>query len=50
MGTWAGAKFICLGDECEPGNWPAGLLTTEEENIVNEGLDEAKVDPNKGFL
>ncbi len=50
MSTWAGARIICLGDECEPGDWPAGLLTTEEENIVNEGLDEAEVDPDEGFL
>jgi hypothetical protein len=50
MGTWAGARIICLGDECEPGDLPAGLLTTEEENIVNKGLDEAEVDPDEGFF
>ncbi|KAK3175118.1 hypothetical protein OEA41_002364 [Lepraria neglecta] len=50
MGTWAGTRIICLGDYCEPGDLPAGFLTTEEENIVNEGLDEAEMDPDEGFL
>jgi len=50
MGTWAGARIICLGDECKPGDWPAGLLTAKEESVVNEGLDEAEVDPDEGFL
>ena len=50
MGPWAGTRIICLGDESEPGDLPAGFLTTEEENIVNEGLDEAEVDPDEGFL
>ncbi len=49
MSPWAGARIICLGDECGPGDWPAGLLTAEEENVVNGGLDEAKVDPDEGF-
>ncbi|KAI9801752.1 MAG: hypothetical protein M1825_003124 [Sarcosagium campestre] len=39
MGTWAGVRTICLGDDCEPSDLPAGLLTTEEEDAVNEGLD-----------
>lgn len=50
MGTWAGARIICLGDECEFGDWLAGLLTTEEENIVNEDLDEVEVNLDEGFL
>ena len=50
MGTWAGARIICVGDECERRDLPAGLLTTEEENIVNEGLNEAEADPDEGFL
>jgi len=49
MSPWAGARIICLGDECGPGDWPAGLLTAEEENVVNGGLDEAEVDPDEGF-
>lgn len=50
MGPWAGTRIICLGDECEPGDWPTGFLTTGEENIVDEGLDEAEVDPDDGFF
>ena len=50
MGPWAGARIICLGDECNPGDWPAGLLTAKEENVVNGGLDEAEVDPDEGFF
>ncbi len=50
MSPWAGAKIICLGDECKSGDWPAGLLTAEEENVVNKGLDEAEVDPDEGFI
>lgn len=52
MGPWAGARIICLGDPCDPGNWPAGFLTAEEEDVVNRGLDEAELDPDpdEGFL
>ncbi|KAL2050082.1 hypothetical protein ABVK25_009692 [Lepraria finkii] len=50
MSPWAGAKIICLGDECKSGDWPVGLLTAEEENVVNKGLDEAEVDPDEGFF
>ena len=39
-----------MGDYCKPGDLPAGFLTTEEENIVNEGLDKAEMDPDEGFL
>ena len=38
MGPWAGTQIICVGNTCFPGDWPAGLLTAEEEELVNEGL------------
>jgi hypothetical protein len=44
MGTWAGARIICLGEYYVPGDWPAGFLTREEESSVNQGLDKAEVD------
>lgn len=49
MSPWAGKRIICLGDECEPNDLPAGFLTTEEENIVNEGLDDSEIDPDNGI-
>lgn len=49
MGPWAGARVICLGEECKPGDLPAGLLTAEEENIVNKGLDDAEIYPDGLF-
>lgn len=50
MSPWAGARILYLGDECKSGDWPTGLLTVEEESVVNGGLDEAEVDPNEGFF
>ena len=49
MSPWAGKRIICLGDECEANDLPAGFLTTEEENIVNEGLDDSEIDPDDGI-
>ena len=49
MGPWAGKRIICLGDECEPNDLPAGFLTTEEESIVDEGLDDSEIDTANGI-
>ena len=49
MSPWAGKRIICLGDEGEPNDLPAGFLMTEEKNIVNEGLDDSEIDPDDGI-
>lgn len=49
MSPWAGKRIICLGDEYEPNDLPAGFLTTEEENIVKEGLDDHETYPDEGI-
>ncbi|KAL9613421.1 MAG: hypothetical protein Q9167_002019 [Letrouitia subvulpina] len=46
MSPWAGKRIIFLGDNCEPNDMPAGFLTTEEKNIIDEGLDDSKIDPD----
>ena len=48
MCPWAGKRIICFGDECDFENLPAGFLTREEENIVNEGLADSEIDPEEG--
>ena len=40
MGTWAGSRIICLGDECAQQDLPTGFLTTEEWEILDQGLPE----------
>jgi hypothetical protein len=49
MSPWTGARIICLGDECESSDWSTSLLTIEEKNVINEGLDEAKVNSDEDF-
>jgi hypothetical protein len=34
-----------MGDECEPGDWPAGFLAADEEAIANQGLVEVDAEP-----
>lgn len=31
LGTWAGEKIVCAGDEGTPGDYPPGLFSAEEE-------------------
>lgn len=49
MGPWAGNRVICLGDNCEPNDFPAGFLTTEEEDMVNTGLYVSEIDSDDGI-
>ena len=49
MSPWAGKRIICLGDEYESNDLPAGFLTTEEENIIKEGLYDSETDPDEGI-
>ncbi|KAJ8126269.1 hypothetical protein O1611_g7372 [Lasiodiplodia mahajangana] len=30
LGTWSGANFVCVGEEVEPDDYPAGLFSAEE--------------------
>ena len=47
MGTWAGARIICLGEYCDRGDVPSGFLRREEEDVLHKGLAEDEVDPDE---
>lgn len=38
FGSWAGDNIVCAGDESDPGDYPFGLFSVEEEENLNRGL------------
>jgi hypothetical protein len=36
LGLWAGENIVCVGEEVEPGDFPPGLFTMEEENELRQ--------------
>jgi hypothetical protein len=51
LGLWAGENIVCVGEEIEPGDFPPGLFTMEEENelrqksIVHDSYQEGDPQP-----
>jgi hypothetical protein len=36
LGAWAGENIVCVGEDVEPGDFPPGLFTMEEENELRQ--------------
>jgi hypothetical protein len=53
LGLWAGENIVCVGEDVEPGDFPPGLFTMQEENelrqksivIPNESCPDQEADP-----
>lgn len=49
VGRWRGTRLICEGDDNRPAHLPADVLSSEELDLLNSGLDEDELDNEEGF-
>lgn len=50
LGSWAGAKIICVGEYAKTGDYPPGMLTEEEKEEISHVVTDKEGCPRTGMF